>query len=70
LAEIFQDLLANKDDYLRALRMLFREIVRVLRHDLNYTAYCLGLMQERSDAKFVELDSSLKVALWKHLTSY
>ncbi|XP_048256851.1 integrator complex subunit 1-like [Haliotis rufescens] len=60
LAEIFQDLLANKDDYLRALRALLREIVRTLRHDMNFTAFCLGLMQERSEAKFTDLEAAFK----------
>ncbi|XP_067009610.2 integrator complex subunit 1 [Anabrus simplex] len=49
LAEIFQDLLMNRDDYLRPLRALLREIVRVLRHDMDLTSFCRGLMQDRKD---------------------
>uniref|UniRef100_T1J830 Uncharacterized protein n=1 Tax=Strigamia maritima TaxID=126957 RepID=T1J830_STRMM len=64
LAEVFQDLLTNKDDYLRALRALFREIVRSLRHDLNYTSFCLGLMQERKESQFKELDAAIKERLF------
>ena len=68
LAEIFQDLLVNKDDYLRALRALFREIVRSLRHDINFSAFCLGLMQERNEQKFVDMEPVFKVLttiIWK-----
>lgn len=61
LAEIFQDLLMNKEDYLRALRALFREIVRSLRHDLNFVAFCLGLMQKRNESKLTEIDQAFKV---------
>lgn len=62
LADVFQDLLANKDDYLRAVRGLLREIVRSLKHDINVTSFCLGLMQERMEAKFMDLDHNLRVS--------
>lgn len=62
LADVFQDLLANKDDYLRAVRGLLREIVRSLKHDINITSFCLGLMQERMEAKFMDLDHNLRVS--------
>lgn len=61
LAEIFQDLLVNKDDYLRALRALLREIVRSLRHDLPFSHFCLGMMQERTEAKFMDMEPPFKV---------
>ena len=51
----------NKDDYIRALRALFREIVRSLRHDINFSAFCLGLMQERTEQKFTELEQVFRV---------
>ena len=80
LAEIFQDLLANKDDYLRALRALFREIVRSLRHDLDFSAFALGLLQERTEAKFVDMEQAYKVCFnslpnnrildWSNLTAF
>lgn len=60
LAEIFQDLLGNKDDYLRAVRALIREIARNLRHDVNFSAFCLGLMQERNEVKFTDMESAFK----------
>lgn len=60
LAEIFQDLLTNKDDYLRALRALFREIVRSLRYEINFSSFCLALMQERSEPKFTDMEQAYK----------
>ena len=61
LADIFQDLLANRDDYLRALRTLLREIMRTVRHDMNFPAFALGLMQERTEAKFKNMEAAHKV---------
>ncbi|KAG7214008.1 hypothetical protein KM043_001378 [Ampulex compressa] len=49
LAEIFQDLLMNREDYLRPLRALLREIVRVCRHDINLITFARTLMAERQD---------------------
>lgn len=49
LAEIFQDLLMNREDYLRPLRALLREIVRVCRHDINLLTFARTLMGERQD---------------------
>ncbi|XP_063991596.1 integrator complex subunit 1 [Diachasmimorpha longicaudata] len=48
LAEIFQDLLMNREDFLRPLRALFREIVRVCRHDINLITLARTLMAERA----------------------
>ena len=67
MAEIFQDLLCNRDDYLRALRALLREIMRAVRQDMNFPEFALGLMQERTETKFRDMDSQLKVSresLW------
>lgn len=47
LASVFMDLLLQKEDYLRALRALLREIVRALRYDINLQCFCAQLMQER-----------------------
>ncbi|XP_008559998.1 integrator complex subunit 1 [Microplitis demolitor] len=47
LAEIFQDLLMNREDFLRPLRALFREIIRVCRHDINMMTLARALMKER-----------------------
>ncbi|KAH3871098.1 hypothetical protein DPMN_034292, partial [Dreissena polymorpha] len=60
LAEIFQDLLTNKDDYLRALRALLREIVRSLRHDFHCSTFCLALMQLRTESKFTDMEPVFK----------
>ncbi|XP_072761874.1 integrator complex subunit 1 [Anoplolepis gracilipes] len=49
LAEIFQDLLMNREDYLRPLRALLREIVRVCRHDISLITFARTLMSERPD---------------------
>ncbi|KAJ8668061.1 hypothetical protein QAD02_009724 [Eretmocerus hayati] len=49
LAEIFQDLLLNREDYLRPLRALLREIVRVCRHDINLLILSRTLMTARME---------------------
>lgn len=59
LAMVFQDLLTNKDDYLRASRALLREIIKQTKHEINFQAFCLGLMQERKEPQY--LDMELKV---------
>lgn len=56
---VFQDLLTNKDDYLRASRALLREIIKQTKHEINFQAFCLGLMQERKEPQY--LDMELKV---------
>ena len=58
LADVFQDLLCNREDYLRAVRALMREIVKAARHDFNFTEFALGLMEERD---FHSLESAVKV---------
>ena len=58
LADVFQDLLCNREDYLRAVRALMREIVKAARHDFNFTEFALGLMEERD---FQSLESAVKV---------
>ncbi|XP_071813401.1 integrator complex subunit 1-like [Apostichopus japonicus] len=60
LATSFQSLLLHKDDYVRAVRALFREIVKTLRYELCFSKFCLSLMQERSDSAFVDLDAAIK----------
>jgi len=52
LASVFLELLMQKDCYLRALRILLREIVRCLRHDINLTVFCEALMTERLKEEF------------------
>ena len=64
LAEIFQNLLTNKDDYLRALRALLREIMRCVRQDMNFVEFTRGLIQDRPDQKFKDLDPQIKVSFF------
>ncbi|XP_029015279.1 integrator complex subunit 1 isoform X2 [Betta splendens] len=56
LAMVFQDLLTNKDDYLRASRALLREIIKQTKHEINFQSFCFGLMQERKEASYVEME--------------
>jgi len=64
LAEIFLDFLMGRDDYLRALRTLLREIIRAVKHDMNFNAFTMALMRDNIDSKFRELDAMLKVTLF------
>ncbi|XP_045031439.1 integrator complex subunit 1 [Daphnia magna] len=60
LADVFMELLLNRDDYLRALRALLREVVRALRHDLPLVTFCAallhGCMQDRRKAAIREFE--------------
>lgn len=53
----------NKDDYLRPLRALLREVVRVLRHEMNLPALCRGLMADRKEMTQQFRDFEHKVVL-------
>lgn len=68
LADVFLDLLTNRDDYLRALRALLREIVRTIRYDLHFSTFCIGLLQERRDPAFLDMESSLKERVFLAIT--
>ena len=68
LARVFQDLLIQRDDYLRAIRALLREVVRALRHDLNFVSLCRGLMAERKETSFQELATVMKERMFTSLT--
>ncbi|XP_046854864.1 integrator complex subunit 1-like [Xenia sp. Carnegie-2017] len=68
LAGVFQELLTQREDYLRAIRALLREIVRSLRHDLNFVALCRGLMTERNDVIFQDLATPIKERMFASLT--
>ncbi|XP_038064280.1 integrator complex subunit 1-like [Patiria miniata] len=68
LANVFQDLLMNRDDYLRAVRALFREIVKSLRYDLDFPAFCRGLMKERTDKQFIDMEAQFKDRMLLSLT--
>lgn len=60
LSLVFQDLLCNREDYLRAIRALFREIVKYLKYEVNLVEFCRGMMQERKEAVFLGLDQPSK----------
>ncbi|KAK2501810.1 hypothetical protein MC885_012622 [Smutsia gigantea] len=66
LAMVFQDLLTNKDDYLRASRALLREIIKQTKHEIDFQAFCLGLMQERREPQ--HLDMEFKERFVVHVT--
>nr|XP_051686536.1 integrator complex subunit 1 isoform X2 [Oryctolagus cuniculus] len=66
LAMVFQDLLTSKDDYLRASRALLREIIKQTKHEVNFQAFCLGLMQERREPQY--LDMEFKERFVVHIT--
>ncbi|XP_033109193.1 integrator complex subunit 1-like isoform X2 [Anneissia japonica] len=68
LANVFQELLMNRDDYLRAVRALFREIVRSLRYEIDMPAFCRGLMKERLDSTFIDLDQQIKERMLQSTT--
>lgn len=50
-----------REDHLKLLRTLLREIYRTVKQDLNLSAFSLGLMCERADNKFRDLDPLIKV---------
>lgn len=60
---VFQDLLTTKDDYLRASRALLREIIKQTKHEINFQAFCLGLMQERKEAQYAEMEFKVPLCL-------
>lgn len=62
---VFQDLLTNKDDYLRASRALLREIIKQTKHEINFQSFCFGLMQERKEACYVDME--FKVSVFKQV---
>lgn len=49
LADIFLELLMNREDYLRPLRALLREIVRFCKHEINLLTFALNLMTEKTE---------------------
>ena len=60
LASVFVDLMLQKDDYLRALRALLREIVRVLRFDsaVNLPVFCktLTVLDSKAEAQLRDFE--------------
>ena len=60
LAEVFLEMLMGRDDSLRALRMLLREVVRNVKHDMNFHTFAVTIMHDHSDTKLRDLDPILK----------
>ena len=52
LAIVFLELLLQKECYLRALRILLREIVRCVRHDINLGLFCTFMMTSQLKDRF------------------
>ncbi|EDX08492.1 GD11823 [Drosophila simulans] len=48
-AEIYQEFLLQRDDCLRTLRVFLRELVRMLRFDVNLVKFCKTFLSERED---------------------
>jgi len=53
----------GRDDCLRSLRMLLREVVRNVKHDMNFHTFAVSLMRDHSDTKLRDLDPILKVSV-------
>jgi len=68
LAEVFLDMLMGRDDCLRSLRILLREVVRNVKHDMNFHTFAISIMHDHSDTKLCELDPILKARGFIFLT--
>ncbi|CAD7011485.1 unnamed protein product [Ceratitis capitata] len=49
LAEIYKEFLLQREDCLRTLRVFLRELLRVLRYDMNILKFCKSFMNDKSD---------------------
>ncbi|XP_060659679.1 integrator complex subunit 1 [Drosophila nasuta] len=49
LAEIYQEFVLQRDDCLRTLRVFLRELVRMLRFDVNLVKFCKTFLSERDE---------------------
>ncbi|XP_034480051.1 integrator complex subunit 1 [Drosophila innubila] len=49
LAEIYQEFVLQRDDCLRTLRVFLRELVRMLRFDVNLVKFCKTFLRERDE---------------------
>lgn len=43
-----------------------REVIRALRHDIDFVALCRGFMKERTESQFKDLDAPIKVGYSVH----
>ncbi|KAG5898788.1 hypothetical protein JTB14_010998 [Gonioctena quinquepunctata] len=67
-ADICLELLLNKDDYLRSLRALLKEINRVLRHELNLLSVVRALLRERKEFATSVRDHEFRERIFLSLT--
>ena len=58
LASIFQDLLASKDEMLKPMKLLLRDLVRQVKQDMNFQILASSLLQERNEEKFRRMEHS------------
>lgn len=64
---MFQEFLARKEEFIRPLRALLRDLVRSLRNEhFPFVLLARGLMQERDEPQFTSLDQSHKVMVCRH----
>lgn len=49
LAELYQEFLLQRECVLRTLRVFLRELVKMLRYDMNLTVFCKSLMVNRKE---------------------
>ncbi|XP_055374259.1 integrator complex subunit 1 [Condylostylus longicornis] len=49
LAEIYQEFLLQREDCLRTLRVFLRELVKMLRYDINLVEFCKSFLVSRPD---------------------
>ncbi|XP_055613297.1 integrator complex subunit 1 [Uranotaenia lowii] len=49
LAEIYQECLLQREDVLRTLRVFLRELVKMLRYDIDLMEFCKALLTNRQD---------------------
>lgn len=63
LGIIFQDFFFHKDDYLKAIRALLREVVRWAKQDLNLAELVDGFFSHEFQEKFnnPQIDKAIKV---------
>ncbi|XP_021703270.1 integrator complex subunit 1 [Aedes aegypti] len=60
LAEIYQECLLQREDVLRTLRVFLRELVKMLRYDINLMVFSKALLTNRSDLKSQVMSSEFR----------
>ncbi|XP_019564410.2 integrator complex subunit 1 [Aedes albopictus] len=60
LAEIYQECLLQREDVLRTLRVFLRELVKMLRYDINLMVFSKALLTNRADLKSQVISSEFR----------